>query len=289
MEKRAPTNRALRVTLIKARATTVDGERWIEGFATTPEVDRAGDIVDPTGAKYELPIPLLWQHKHDEPIGAVTEAHATSRGIRIKARLSAGVAKADEIWQLISDGVLNAVSIGFRSLQQTPLKGGGSRFKQWEWLELSVVSVPAQPGAKVSIAKMMAYDLDALQEREAPTAAPLRKDIVATDWKAAAREAGTRIAQEAASQGGTVADVAARVVVGMHLHNAEQMERLESRIRELEGRGLKYAGVWQRALAYVRGDVSTHKGSAWIALADTGAEPGTDAAWQLMVKRGRDA
>ena len=36
-----------------------DEQRLIEGWATTPEVDRMGDIVLPKGAEYKLPIPFL--------------------------------------------------------------------------------------------------------------------------------------------------------------------------------------------------------------------------------------
>ncbi len=37
-------------------------QRIIEGIATTPSTDRMGDIVEPEGAQFKLPIPLLWQH-----------------------------------------------------------------------------------------------------------------------------------------------------------------------------------------------------------------------------------
>src|SRR5688572_936963 len=39
---------------------SVDSERReIEGIASTPSVDRVGDIVEPMGAKFTLPMPLL--------------------------------------------------------------------------------------------------------------------------------------------------------------------------------------------------------------------------------------
>src|ERR1044072_1432291 len=46
-----------------------EGERSISGMATTPSTDRIGDIVASMGATFSLPIPLLWQHKHDQPVG----------------------------------------------------------------------------------------------------------------------------------------------------------------------------------------------------------------------------
>ena len=147
------------VTLFRVKAVQSDGERWIEGYATTNQEDRQGDVVEPRGAKYSLPIPLLFQHKHDQPIGAITQATVSDKGIRIRARLSVGVAKAEEVWTLVKDGVLTAVSIGFRVLDQKPHGNYGARITSWEWLECSVVSVPANPGALISVAKCMAMDV----------------------------------------------------------------------------------------------------------------------------------
>lgn len=61
---------------------------------------------------------------------------------------------------------------------------------------------------------------------------------------------------------------------------------------EAQPKGLDYRGVWQRASSYDRNEGATHDGSLWISLRDDvrGVEPGTDsAAWQLAVKKGRDA
>jgi phage head maturation protease len=56
---------------------------------------------------------------------------------------------ADETCALAKAGVLNAVSIGFRPLKSEPLRTGGQKFTKWELLELSIVSVPANPSALV--------------------------------------------------------------------------------------------------------------------------------------------
>ena len=62
------TRRAYSFLTIKA----VDEERrLIRGVATTPTPDRVGDIVEPIGVKFTNPMPFLWQHFHDAPIGTV--------------------------------------------------------------------------------------------------------------------------------------------------------------------------------------------------------------------------
>lgn len=69
----------------------------------------------------------------------------------------------------------------------------------------------------------------------------------------------------------------------------KRIRELESRLVEIEKKGINYTGTWQRASDYGRGAVTTHKGSAWACVADTTrAEPGASGDWQLMVKRGDD-
>ena len=64
-----------------------EDKRVISGIATTPMPDRVGDVVEPKGAQFSLPIPLLWQHNSREPIGHVTAAKVTKDGITITAKL----------------------------------------------------------------------------------------------------------------------------------------------------------------------------------------------------------
>ena len=65
---------------------------------------------------------------------------------------------------------------------------------------------------------------------------------------------------------------------------------LERRVADLETRPtMSYCGVWKEGAAYQRGDFVTHDGSVWHAWQQTAERPGTSEAWQLAVKRGRDA
>ena len=54
-----------------------EDERILTGIASTAEPDRMGDIVEPAGAEFKLPIPFLWQHNSREPIGEVFAAKVT--------------------------------------------------------------------------------------------------------------------------------------------------------------------------------------------------------------------
>lgn len=135
-----------------------DDSGTITGIASTPSTDRMDDIVEPDGAQFKLPIPLLWQHNHDDPIGHVIEATVSKDGIEVVATISRGVtAEIDRYWKLIKAGLVRGLSIGFRGLDVDPIEGSfGVRFKSWEWLELSAVTIPANSEATIASVKQFA-------------------------------------------------------------------------------------------------------------------------------------
>lgn len=137
-----------------------DDARVIDGIATTNTTDRMDDIVEPEGAQYKLPLPLLWQHDHTQPIGWVEQAKATKNGIRIKARLVAeGVlAEVDRAWTMIKSGLVRGLSIGFKPLASEEIDpdSWGRRFTAWEWLELSAVTIPANQDATILTVRQFA-------------------------------------------------------------------------------------------------------------------------------------
>lgn len=147
------TGRAYSFLEIKA----VDEEkRVIRGVATTPGVDRVGDIVEPLGVKFKNPLPLLWQHWHDKPIGKVKFDKPTKDGVTFEAELPK-VAEAgplrdriDEAWQSVKLGLVRAVSIGFRAIEYAFMDEGGVRFIKTEVYELSLVTIPANAQAIIT-------------------------------------------------------------------------------------------------------------------------------------------
>lgn len=145
-----------------------DEQRIIEGIATTPATDRYSDIVEPLGASFSLPMPFLWQHNPSEPVGLVEIADATKDGIRFRARLpkisEPGTLKSriDEAWQSVKSGLVRGVSIGFKPLSYEGIKDekgnptGGLKYTSWDWLELSLVTIPAN--AEATIQNIRSFD-----------------------------------------------------------------------------------------------------------------------------------
>ncbi|MBO9589074.1 phage major capsid protein [Devosia sp.] len=136
-----------------------EGKRIIRGVATSPTVDRVGDIVEPMGVTFKNPLPLLWQHMHDKPIGTVVFDEPTEEGITFTAELpiieEAGALRdrIEEAWQSIKANLVRAVSIGFRAIEYAWIDDGGIRFIKTEVYELSAVTIPAQPDAVITSLK----------------------------------------------------------------------------------------------------------------------------------------
>jgi HK97 family phage major capsid protein/HK97 family phage prohead protease len=138
---------------------SVDAEqRILTGIATTPSTDSYGDVVEPDGAEYKLPLPLLWQHDSRSPIGEVFAAKTTSEGIEVKARImktdTPGTVKTrlDDAWESLKLGLVKGLSIGFRSIEESYDKTtGGFHFIKWAWHELSCVTIPANSDCTIQM------------------------------------------------------------------------------------------------------------------------------------------
>jgi HK97 family phage major capsid protein/HK97 family phage prohead protease len=136
--------------------------------ATTNDIDRDGEVVDPLGVTnleaYLAKNPvILWQHDHrSAPVGKAVSA---SRG---DDRIEMSIEWADtqlgrEVRYLYDNGFMSSFSIGFIP-RKSENRGGVHTWTQWELLEVSAVSVPANPMANViRSAESAGYELVALK------------------------------------------------------------------------------------------------------------------------------
>jgi uncharacterized protein len=130
----------------------------IAGYASLFGVpDLAGDIVE-RGAFTEtlatLPardIRMLLQHDPDRPVGRWTGAHQDSQGLWMQGLIDAGNAEARAVLRLIQSGAADGLSIGFRALDATPRLGGGRILKTIDLREVSIVSFPMLPRARLRL------------------------------------------------------------------------------------------------------------------------------------------
>jgi HK97 family phage major capsid protein len=137
-----------------------DDARTFEGIASTPTLDEGGDIMEPLGAKFDLPMPLLWQHGKGaikDPVGWITEASPGKNGIPVKgrfAKLSEPQSLKEELdraWALVKAKLVRGLSIGWLPIKAEPVKGipGATRYTEWSWFETSAVAIPMNMEASI--------------------------------------------------------------------------------------------------------------------------------------------
>lgn len=151
--------RAFAVFNVKS-TSIANGKRTIRGIATTPETDSYGDIVESEGAEFELPMPVLWQHDSSDPVGWVRAAKPNKNGIPVELEI-ADIAepgplkdRLDMVWQYVTNKLVRGLSIGFQSIESARIEGTyGYRFLKWKWLELSLVTIPANQAATITAVK----------------------------------------------------------------------------------------------------------------------------------------
>ena len=92
---------------------------------------------------------MLWQHDPAEPIGRWQALAEDARGLRVEGRLNLAVQRAREIDALMREGALDGLSIGFRTVAARP-RGGFRQLHAVDLWEISLVTFPLQPGARVA-------------------------------------------------------------------------------------------------------------------------------------------
>lgn len=119
------------------------------------EPDRVGDWIEPGAFKgTKLPIPMLFGHDMNDPVGTWDSAVEKSDGLHVAGKLLVDdVARAREVRALVKSGAVRGLSIGFITKKASARAGGGRTIKSLELLEASLVTIPMHAGAKVVSAK----------------------------------------------------------------------------------------------------------------------------------------
>lgn len=148
-------------TLVWRSVDDASDHHILEGTASSAAPDLAGDVLEPGGATFELPMPLLMQHDKHKPVGEVIAAKVTADAITVRAKISknSSLAYVRDAAAQISEGLVRGFSIGAQPLKAEPIinKDGrmtGVRYLAWRWLELSAVTVPMNQKATIEIVRM---------------------------------------------------------------------------------------------------------------------------------------
>ncbi len=148
----------------------------ISGYASLfGDADQGGDVVEPGAYAASLDvvqaagrsIKMLWQHDPAQPIGVWDEVREDGRGLWVKGRILDSVAKGREAAALIAAGAMDGLSIGYRTVKATKNTKGQRLLSELELWEVSLVTFPMLPSARVA-AKGDRVDLgDVLREMAA--------------------------------------------------------------------------------------------------------------------------
>jgi HK97 family phage prohead protease len=171
-------------------------ERTFEGFASTFEKPRNhdaygtifapgafSDTIKARGPEGSNQIRVFWRHQ--EPLGMPLSLEEKKRGLWVKGYVSK-TSLGDDALTFMQDGVVQALSIGFRTLkaewledQLTKWKTPVRRILKAELFEFSPVLFPANPKALLKRGRdALAEEYRSLLSTRQPPATPVRQDEI---------------------------------------------------------------------------------------------------------------
>lgn len=171
-----------------------------EGYASVfGETDSYGEATDPGSFVDSLasikasgrPLPLLWQHNPANPIGTFNALAEDSKGLHVKGRLLLDVQQAREAKTLIDARAVSGLSIGYMVRGDRIDKATGVRhLTNVDLQEISAVTFPAGPGARItSIKSMSLEDLeDSLRDGSLPPLSNREAKKFMAAWRAMQRQ-----------------------------------------------------------------------------------------------------
>ncbi len=145
----------------QAELTEVEADGSFSGYASLfGETDLNRDVVQPgaflksIGKRGAAGIRMLFQHDPAAPIGVWRTVREDARGLFVSGQLMREVAKGREVLALMRAGAIDGLSIGFRTVKgRTDAKSGVRQLIEVDLWEISVVTFPMLPAARVSTVK----------------------------------------------------------------------------------------------------------------------------------------
>lgn len=146
---------------------TIDADGVFDGYASLFGVaDLGKDVVMPGAFAESLrkrdarAVRLLWQHDPAMPIGRWLSIAEDRRGLRVRGKLNLAVERARDIHALMREGAVDGLSIGFRVERARAERPTGlRRLEKLDLWEISVVTFPMLPGARVESVKRQPHEL----------------------------------------------------------------------------------------------------------------------------------
>lgn len=160
---------------VKEIAQAGEGQVRIRGYASTPDLDRYHDIVEPSAFEKALTVfktnpAMLRSHDSDRPVGEWDTFKVTPKGLWVE-----GIVKEKQTAEDVSNGLFKTLSIGYiPTVTELNVRKDDGSLRPFNWeedsiwdanivrvikeldlVEISIVSTPANPGALFTLAKSL--------------------------------------------------------------------------------------------------------------------------------------
>lgn len=117
------------------------------------DVVRAGAFTASLRRSGARGVRMLFQHDASEPVGVWEEIREDARGLYVQGRILLSGPRGRATAGLVRDGAVDGLSIGFRTRRFAPRPGGGRELIEIDLWEVSIVTFPMLPQARLRLVK----------------------------------------------------------------------------------------------------------------------------------------
>ncbi|HZH12469.1 MAG TPA: HK97 family phage prohead protease [Microvirga sp.] len=165
--KQAPIPSTREMKFLAEPFDVIDADGVFEGYASLfgiadlgKDVVMPGAFTDSLRKREASAVRLLWQHDPATPIGRWLSIEEDRRGLRVRGKLNLAVGQARDIHALMREGAVDGLSIGFRVERARAERPTGlRRLEKLDLWEISIVTFPMLPGARVESVKRASPNL----------------------------------------------------------------------------------------------------------------------------------
>lgn len=152
-----------RIVGVLAKAADDASGQWaaiVEGYASTRDVDRGNDVVEPSAFEKYMPQfmdnpVVLFNHNTMIPaIGNVLNYKIDSYGLWVRLGISSATQMGREVAASIKSNILRTFSFMYRTTdEERGTNGSPNTLRELMPYEFSIVNIPMNPNAKIAFAK----------------------------------------------------------------------------------------------------------------------------------------
>lgn len=154
-----------------------DEQGVIEGYGSVFDVADLGNDIVAQGAftrslQSGRKVKMLYEHDPRQPIGVWDDISEDGKGLRVKGRLLMSLPEGKRAYELIKEGAVDGLSIGYRTVKSMD-RNGKRVIMQADLWEVSLVNFPMNEQSQIDAVKAM----EAFEEFAAGNATLLKRAL----------------------------------------------------------------------------------------------------------------